>query len=626
MHHLSISGLVNGLAKVFTTLVLLLLVACSSDDKAARVLAVPSGDEAHMLQSDGKVNRKVASQVNTQELDAYGENIYHVLLAETYFQQKDYQQSSQLYSQLLAASARDVQDNPDQISQEQGNIGIARRATELAIKSGDYEQALTAAKRWKALQPDADEVNQYLVLLYQQHKDYVASAKILSQLVKATFAASKEVSATSVQSLDVAVALLERQADMEAAYYTLKQYLQQSADRQSDNASYYLALFAMRAGLYEEVISASQSFAQVKDKELQNKIALLRVKAYSVLDKPEQALQELKRLIAEAADPETQQDYARIMASMGKVDAAVALLGQVYEKHPDHVELLLDMIAINMRDKRYEQSLPLVEKLQSVKGQGFNAHYFRGLIFEEQKKYVAALREYRAIDADSDDMKIPLRITNVLQEKEGLESALAYLQQRLQHTEDNKKGNKLKSEIYLLESELLRKDGRYEEALDSNRKAEQLFPNDLDIIYSQALLYEDVEQIQKSEEKLLQILTIDSNHPAALNALGYILSVHTSRFDEAYGYIKKAYELKPDDPAIIDSLGWVAYRKGDLQDAERYLRLAYQKLQDPEVASHLVEVLAKKGEQDEATRVLNEMLKKHPDSKLLKKMQAIIKK
>ncbi len=575
------SGLPQWLKIIGVMSIGLLLAACvaESDQKADETteISVSQREEGNALLSD-----------------SYGEVIYTALLAEFYAQKGNYPHASRAYSRLLLLRADEE---------------VAQRATELAIKSGDYDQALLAAQQWKSLKP-GDEVNQYLVLLYQQNENYKASADVLNEIVKASPVAE-------AQPLDVAVALLERQADVKAAYYTLKQYLHTVPSRQTNNAYYYLGLFAMRANLYDEALMATQKLKQISDKELQRKAALLRVKAYSAMDRPEQALEELKQLIAEAADPATQQNYARLLASLGKTDEAVALLSQVFEKYPDKPELLLDMIAINLGEKKYQQSLPLVDTLQAIKGQTFNAHYYRGLIFQAQQKYPQALQEYAVIDKKNTGLKVIVRMTTVLEEVKGLDETLSYLHQKQANTRDKN----VKADLYLLESEILRKKNRPQEALIANKKAEQLLPMDVDIIYSQALLYEDIKQIQKSEEKLHRILDIDSNHSAALNALGYMLSVHTSRLDEAYAYIKKAYALRPDDPAIIDSLGWVAYRKGNLKDAEHYLRLAYQKLQDPEVASHLVEVLTKRGQKDEASRVLKEMLAKHPENKLLKKIQ-----
>ncbi len=530
----------------------------------------------------------------------YSEQIYHVLQAEYHYHQQDYKQASQAYNNLLMIRA---------------DASVAKRATELAIQVDDYHQALIAAEQWKLLEPDSTDVNQFLVLLYQEKKNYKASAETLAELIKSYPAGESK-------SLDIAVALLEQQKDAQHAFHTFKHYLQENeTSKRADAFTYYLGLFAMKAELFAEAISATENLDQIEDKEIQRKTALLRVKAYTSLDKPEQGLKVLKKLIAEAADPVTKQNYARFMASLGQTEKALGLLEQVYDKHPDKAELLLDIISISLKGEKYQKALPFVDKLQKIKGQEDLARYYRGLVFESQNKFSQALSEYTSIEEENQSIQTYTRVAAALSEVKGLQNTLSYLHklQRESGIDIN-----LQEELYLLESEILRKHGRYELALKANKKAAKLSPMDLNILYSQALLYEDVDQIKKSEETLQSILQVDSNHSSALNALGYMLSVHTTRYDEAYKYIKKAYDLKPNDPAILDSLGWVSYRKGDLQGAERYLRIAYQKLQDPEVASHLVEVLSKQGQQEEAAKLLHEMLLKYPDNKQLIEIKSII--
>jgi tetratricopeptide (TPR) repeat protein len=106
----------------------------------------------------------------------------------------------------------------------------------------------------------------------------------------------------------------------------------------------------------------------------------------------------------------------------------------------------------------------------------------------------------------------------------------------------------------------------------------------------------------------------------ALNALGYTLADRTDRFDEAYDLIRRAYEQRPDDPAIIDSMGWVTYRLGRLDEAEGYLRQALEKHFDAEIAAHLGEVLWARGRQDEARQIWHDALQRDPDHVLLKQV------
>jgi len=104
----------------------------------------------------------------------------------------------------------------------------------------------------------------------------------------------------------------------------------------------------------------------------------------------------------------------------------------------------------------------------------------------------------------------------------------------------------------------------------------------------------------------------------ALNALGYTLSDRTTRYAEARALIEKAHSINPDDPAVLDSLGWVNYRMGNLDEAERLLRKALERFPDHEVAAHLGEVLWAKGQQSEARKVWAKALEQQPDSPILR--------
>jgi Flp pilus assembly protein TadD len=116
------------------------------------------------------------------------------------------------------------------------------------------------------------------------------------------------------------------------------------------------------------------------------------------------------------------------------------------------------------------------------------------------------------------------------------------------------------------------------------------------------------------EQDLRKIITLDPTSSAAYNTLGYTLADRTNRYQEAYELIQRAFELAPEDPAIIDSLGWVQYRLGMLEEAHKNLVHAYELFPDPEVAAHLGEVLWVIGERNEATRVWRNALEVEPNS------------
>ena len=125
------------------------------------------------------------------------------------------------------------------------------------------------------------------------------------------------------------------------------------------------------------------------------------------------------------------------------------------------------------------------------------------------------------------------------------------------------------------------------------------------------------------ERRLRKLISLQPDSPLAYNALGYSLADRNLRLDEARALIEKAYKLSPDDFYILDSMGWVRYRQGDLPGALDYLEKARAKNNDPEVVAHLGEVMWAMGHQDEARTLWQDMQKQHPDNETL---NSIIKK
>ena len=119
------------------------------------------------------------------------------------------------------------------------------------------------------------------------------------------------------------------------------------------------------------------------------------------------------------------------------------------------------------------------------------------------------------------------------------------------------------------------------------------------------------------ERDLRAIISEEPDHAEALNALGFTLADRTDRYDEALVLLERALELKPDDYYIIDSMGWVLYRVGRLEEAIQYLRRAFSISEDPEVAAHLGEVLWVMGRKEAAREIWDTALQTTPDDEML---------
>ncbi|MBK8068883.1 MAG: tetratricopeptide repeat protein [Rhodanobacteraceae bacterium] len=196
------------------------------------------------------------------------------------------------------------------------------------------------------------------------------------------------------------------------------------------------------------------------------------------------------------------------------------------------------------------------------------------------------------------------------QDVRGARSLLAELRRRVDDADQ-------RVDAWLLEAELLAPVDRkaagqvYDEALAQNGQ-------DVRLLYSRALFRIGDDDVAGLEQDLRSILALDPENAQALNALGYTLADRTDRHQEALGYIERAYARHPDDGAFIDSMGWVQYRLGNLDEALKYLRRAWELVPDGEVGSHLAEVLWVSGRQDEARALWRELLQRFGDNAALR--------
>ena len=134
---------------------------------------------------------------------------------------------------------------------------------------------------------------------------------------------------------------------------------------------------------------------------------------------------------------------------------------------------------------------------------------------------------------------------------------------------------------------------------------------------SAALSAERQGKPQVLEKHLRHLLKLKPEHAHALNALGYSFAERNMRLDEAKKLITRALALAPEDPFIMDSMGWVLFRQGKLPEALKTLETAYGIKADPEIAVHIGEVLWTLGRKDEASRFMMEAARKFPDSEIL---------
>lgn len=239
-----------------------------------------------------------------------------------------------------------------------------------------------------------------------------------------------------------------------------------------------------------------------------------------------------------------------------------------------------------------------------------------GQLAESLERYDDALRWYANVPGQQTQGLARLRSASVLhamQRKGQAFDALRAIQADAVLSEDNRRDS------YLLESELRQKDKDALGEQEAFARGLAEFPDNLELLYARALMWERMDDIGKAEADLRRVLVIAPDNVAALNALGYTLADRTRRYREALELIDRARVADPGNAAIIDSYGWVLFRLGKRREALEHLRHAYALQKDPDIASHLGQVLWLLGKKEEAKKYFDEARQLDPGNRSLQR-------
>ncbi len=301
------------------------------------------------------------------------------------------------------------------------------------------------------------------------------------------------------------------------------------------------------------------------------------------------------------------QQYARILThhDMTLAQEQFAILSQQLPGNGDML-LSLGIIALERRDLDTARASfeELLDRDQHIAA----AHYYLGRMAEARNDLQEAIIHYLQVNSGNDFLSATLQLLNIFVRLEDFLSAEQHMNRvRLRFPDQSEA-------LYVLHGQTLIKHNYLTQAEQVLSDGLTSFPSSTRLLFARAMLNNERQRLPATERDLRQILKQDSDNVAALNSLGYILADRTQRYSEAYELLEKALRLKPDDAAIIDSMGWLYYRTGKYPEALSHLRQAYEASPNAEIGAHLGEVLWVIGETEEARRVWREAQQLEPDN------------
>ncbi len=479
---------------------------------------------------------------------------------------------------------------------------IAARATRVANFIRADAQALEAAEIWARLAPDAAAPKRVLTVLYLRNKQYEKAKQALRAYLEGA-----EPQALNQAFVQIGI-MLQREADRQVALEIASALVDFYPD--VPQANYLAAAAALRVGSFDRALAWADKALALKPDWAD--AVVLRAKALKGLGRED----ELRTYLAAYLENHPEEDevrlaYARVLVDQRQLEEARDQFELLAAKMPGNKDVLFALAMLSMQFKAFDEAEGYLKQLTRLGRGSPQVHFYLGQIAEQKKDYATAIKWYSTIPQSDYYLEAQLRIAASLWPLKGLDEALRHLDGIATRDADERK------EIDLFKGSLLRDAGQYQQAYEHYEKMLANYPNDPDFMYGKALV---AERLNRVEEAISIFEYLTSQYPdnaAYLNALGYTLADRTRRYDEAERYVRKALELRPADPAIIDSMGWIYYRQGKLEEALKYLGKAMEMVNDGEVAAHYGEVLWKLGRREEATAVWARAREQFGDNEIL---------
>jgi len=339
---------------------------------------------------------------------------------------------------------------------------------------------------------------------------------------------------------------------------------------------------------------------------------LLQARLLQILERSDEALPLLERSIREhPEDKRLRLTYARLLVELDRLDEAMGEFATLVQQHPGDDDLRFSMALVCLEAEAWREAIDYLEDLIERGSHLDPAHVNLGRAYRELGEHEQALAAFAKVGPGNEYLPAKLMQAELLFSLDRMQEASRLLASARDEQPD------YAIQLYLIEIEALSGKHQLEAAWQLADQALSQFPDDLNLLYTRAMIAEKRGDLAQLERDLRFIIEREPDNAMAINALGYTLADRTDRYDEALALIEQAYQLNPDDAAILDSLGWVNYRLGNLDEAEAQLRKAYERFPDHEIAAHLGEVLWSSGKQRAARTVWTEALKEQPDSEVL---------
>jgi len=477
---------------------------------------------------------------------------------------------------------------------------LAELAASAAVALRDTAAERQAADAWLGLAPDSIGAHQLAAYALLEAGNVSDATEHLRQIITLAEASGKD-------SYGEAARLVSRLKPPERRLELMETLT--GEEPQSADAWFARAIVAAGADKHDEAAAAARRAADLRPGWNQPRIFLVQL-LLSQSDR-EQARKMLETFIADdPGDQGLHLLYAQLLVDEQEFSRARNVFETMLRSTPREPDVLFALGVLSLQLKDIDAARDYFVQLRDTGERQGDAAYYLGEVEELSENPDTAVSWFRKVEGEH-ALDAQVRIAQIRASQGEVGRAREILQQlRDQWPEDA-------ATFYLIEAATLADRGLLQEAIGVYDEALKAFPGNTDILYARGLHALSMNRLDIMESDLKAIIAKEPENADALNALGYSLADQTERLTEALSYIERAFALKPDDPAVLDSMGWVQFRLGKPQEALEHLRKALASMPDGEIAAHLGEVLWTMGRHEEAWSTWEDALARDPDHEYL---------
>ncbi|MBP0047927.1 tetratricopeptide repeat protein [Marinobacterium sp. AK62] len=478
-----------------------------------------------------------------------------------------------------------------------GDAAVAERATRIAQFLRDPEKVLQASQLWSRIEPEALEPLHIRANILLHEGQFEAAEPLLEQVLD--------------QGGDEALAMITGQADdmppeVARRYYALLTRL--GADM-PDRLDYLLARVMLLQRLGEVDTAAKLLDQELTREPTQAELALQRAELHRRQGEPLKGLALVEKAMAEnPAHPRLPAVRAQLLLLSGQHEAGWQAIKRVLAQEDSDPQLQFYFALLLLENEQPERSRMLLEQLLERHPENPEPHFYLGVIAQQQGHRKQAIDHYLQVEEGPNAVQAFNRALSLYDQPQQAADVEMLIEDTVARHPERRET------LTILYAEWLQRQDLIDTANEVLTDAIEQLPASADLLYTRAMIT-PAGQSDAMLRDLEQAYTLEPESAMIQNALGYTLTLYApEQLERAHTLISRALEQSPEDPAILDSMGWVLFKLGRTEEALNFLQRAHDAYPDPEVLGHLVQVLWELGEREQARNMLDKGLEQTPDN------------